>query len=169
MSRRMPPTPVAAPWYGSMNDGWLWLSILKTTASPSPMSTTPAFSPGPWMTCGPSVGGFVRKVRELLYGQCALHTTEHLPASVRLAHGLRRNLAVLRAVAEDDLVPGLQPGEGRLVGVIVAFAVGDREGQYLAWRAAAGEGRHCVLDANMNVLTDKGKGTVAQHGARQQS
>jgi hypothetical protein len=23
MSRRMPPTPVAAPWYGSMKDGWL--------------------------------------------------------------------------------------------------------------------------------------------------
>ena len=29
-SRRMPPTPVAAPWYGSMNDGWLCDSILKT-------------------------------------------------------------------------------------------------------------------------------------------
>src|SRR3989475_6218166 len=36
MSRRMPPTPVAAPWYGSMKDGWLWLSILKTAARPSP-------------------------------------------------------------------------------------------------------------------------------------
>ena len=24
--------------------------------SPSPISTTPAFSPGPWMTCGPVVG-----------------------------------------------------------------------------------------------------------------
>ena len=23
MSRRMPPTPVAAPWNGSMNEGWL--------------------------------------------------------------------------------------------------------------------------------------------------
>ena len=32
-SRRMPPTPVAAPWYGSMKEGWLWLSILKTAAS----------------------------------------------------------------------------------------------------------------------------------------
>ena len=32
MSRRMPPTPVAAPWYGSMNDGWLCDSILKTAA-----------------------------------------------------------------------------------------------------------------------------------------
>jgi hypothetical protein len=34
----------------------LWLSILKTSAWPSPMSTTPAFSPGPQMTCGPVVG-----------------------------------------------------------------------------------------------------------------
>ena len=49
----MPPTPVAAPWYGSMNDGWLCDSILKTAASPSPMSTAPAFSPGPCSTCGP--------------------------------------------------------------------------------------------------------------------
>ena len=27
MSRMMPPTPVAAPWYGSTADGWLWLSM----------------------------------------------------------------------------------------------------------------------------------------------
>ena len=39
-----------------MKEGWLWLSILKTMASPSPMSMTPAFSPGPWMTFGPFVG-----------------------------------------------------------------------------------------------------------------
>ena len=39
-----------------MKEGWLWLSILKTTASPSPMSTTPAFSPGPQITRGPVVG-----------------------------------------------------------------------------------------------------------------
>ena len=50
MSRRMPPTPVAAPWNGSMNDGWLWLSILNARAKPSPTSTIPAFSPGPWST-----------------------------------------------------------------------------------------------------------------------
>ena len=47
MSRRIPPTPVAAPWYGSMKEGWLCDSILNATARPSPMSTTPAFSPGP--------------------------------------------------------------------------------------------------------------------------
>ena len=39
-----------------MKLGWLWLSILKTAAMPSPRSTTPAFSPGPQITRGPSVG-----------------------------------------------------------------------------------------------------------------
>jgi hypothetical protein len=29
---------------------------LEDDASPSPISTTPAFSPGPWMTRGPVVG-----------------------------------------------------------------------------------------------------------------
>ena len=32
MSRRMPPTPVAAPWNGSMKVGWLCDSTLKTAA-----------------------------------------------------------------------------------------------------------------------------------------
>ena len=34
MSRRMPPTPVAAPWNGSTALGWLWLSTLMTTGEP---------------------------------------------------------------------------------------------------------------------------------------
>ena len=38
MSRRMPPTPVAAPWYGSTALGWLCDSILNATASPSPIA-----------------------------------------------------------------------------------------------------------------------------------
>ncbi len=46
-----------------MNEGWLWLSILNTTAWPSPMSTTPAFSPGPWITRGPVVGNLARCAR----------------------------------------------------------------------------------------------------------
>lgn len=57
MSRRIPPTPVAAPWKGSTAEGWLWLSILKATAQPSPTRTTPAFSPGPWRTASPPWGG----------------------------------------------------------------------------------------------------------------
>ena len=47
-----------------MNEGWLWLSILKTQASPSPMSITPAFSPGPWITQGALVGSLRRCRRE---------------------------------------------------------------------------------------------------------
>jgi hypothetical protein len=66
MSRMMPPTPVAAPWYGSMNDGWLCDSILNTAHRPSPMSTAPAFSPGPCTTRGPVVGSVFRCTRELL-------------------------------------------------------------------------------------------------------
>jgi hypothetical protein len=81
MSRRMPPTPVAAPWKGSMNDGWLWLSILKTTAHPSPMSTAPAFSPGPWSTRGPRVGRRARNTRECLYAQCSDQSAEKRPSS----------------------------------------------------------------------------------------
>jgi len=38
----------------------LWLSILKIAASPSPMSITPAFSPGPQITHGASVGSFFK-------------------------------------------------------------------------------------------------------------
>ncbi len=56
MSRRMPPTPVAAPWKGSTALGWLCDSTLNAHTMPSPTSTAPAFSPGPITTCGPSVG-----------------------------------------------------------------------------------------------------------------
>src|SRR5947207_12256013 len=84
-SRRMPPTPVAAPWNGSTNDGWLCDSILKTAAWPSPMSTTPAFSPGPWITLQRGVevvGKRPRCMRELLYEQCSDHMTETIPSSL---------------------------------------------------------------------------------------
>ena len=47
-----------------MKLGWLWLSILKTAASPSPISTTPAFSPGPWITQGAVVGSRFSQMRE---------------------------------------------------------------------------------------------------------
>ncbi len=66
MSRRMPPTPVAAPWYGSTALGWLCDSSLKATASPSPIETTPAFSPGPATTSLPAVGSVARRGLELL-------------------------------------------------------------------------------------------------------
>ena len=43
-----------------MKEGWLWLSILKMAAWPSPMSTTPAFSPGPQITQGAVVGNLLQ-------------------------------------------------------------------------------------------------------------
>ncbi len=65
MSRRMPPTPVAAPCAGSTKLGWLWLSMRMAAAMPSPTSTmTPAFSPGPTRTPSPSVGSRLRWVRD---------------------------------------------------------------------------------------------------------
>ncbi len=47
-----------------MKLGWLWLSILNTAAMPSPRSTTPAFSPGPQITQGASVGSFPSQWRD---------------------------------------------------------------------------------------------------------
>src|SRR5205823_10480260 len=66
MSRRIPPTPVAAPWNGSTALGWLWLSTLNATASPSPRSITPAFSPGPCRTRSPEEGSRFRRGAECL-------------------------------------------------------------------------------------------------------
>ena len=67
MSRMMPPTPVAAPWKGSTALGWLWDSILKAMAQPSPMSTMPAFSsPALTRMKSPSRGNFFSSGREFL-------------------------------------------------------------------------------------------------------
>src|SRR5207249_9890387 len=78
-----------------MNEGWLWLSILKTTASPSPMSMTPAFSPGPQITRGPSVGRVFSQTFEDLYEQCSLHIAAMMPVSVRF--GVRPRIAQARS------------------------------------------------------------------------
>src|SRR6476620_6755210 len=67
-----------------MKLGWLWLSILNTTAGPSPMSITPAFSPGPWITQGALVGSPRRWMREDLYEQCSFHIAEKIPSSVKV-------------------------------------------------------------------------------------
>src|SRR5216684_3158384 len=78
-----------------MNDGWLWLSILKTTASPSPISTTPAFSPGPQITRGPVVGSVFSQTFDDLYEQCSLHIAAMIPVSVRF--GVRPRIAQARS------------------------------------------------------------------------
>ena len=62
----------------------MWLSILNTTACPSPISTTPAFSPGPQITCGPLVGKLRNHFFEDLYEQCSFHMAEKIPNSVKV-------------------------------------------------------------------------------------
>ena len=84
MSRRMPPTPVAAPWKGSTAEGWLCDSTLNAHTSPPPTSTAPAFSPGPITTCGPSVGSVRSSRLECLYAQCSLHSSEYIASSTWL-------------------------------------------------------------------------------------
>src|SRR3989440_2658273 len=83
-SRRIPPTPVAAPWKGSTALGWLCDSTLNAQASPPPTSTAPAFSPGPMSTRSPSVGSRRRSLRECLYAQCSLHSSENIASSTAL-------------------------------------------------------------------------------------
>src|SRR5918999_4915145 len=61
--------------------GWLCDSTLKTTAIPSPMSSAPAFSPGPTSTRAPFVGSRARRARECLYAQCSDHIAPNMPSS----------------------------------------------------------------------------------------
>src|SRR5215207_5131664 len=78
-----------------MNDGWLWLSILKMQASPSPISITPAFSPGSWITHGALVGSVRKWTLDDLYEQCSFHIAEKIPSSVNV--GVRPISALMRS------------------------------------------------------------------------
>src|SRR5215831_6319860 len=80
-SRMMPPIPVAAPWNGSTALGWLCDSTLNATATPSPRSTTPAFSPGPCKTRSPREGRLLSRRAECLYPQCSDQRTENTASS----------------------------------------------------------------------------------------
>src|SRR5882757_781214 len=94
-----------------MKEGWLWLSILKIAASPSPMSTTPAFSPGPQMTRGPVVGSRFSHFFEDLYEQCSLHITEKMPSSVMF--GARPMMRTARSYSS-----GVRPCSLTMAGVM---------------------------------------------------
>src|SRR5688572_20637963 len=116
-SRRMPPTPVAAPWNGSTADGWLWLSTLKTHRRPPPRSTAPAFSPGPTATRGPVVGSVRRSFFECLYAQCSLHIAPNIAHSS--GFGSRSRRARMRS-ASGSVRPNSR-GRWSCLGCAVAF------------------------------------------------
>src|SRR6266511_1202501 len=111
-----------------MYDGWLWLSILNITACPSPISTTPAFSPGPRITHGACVGSSFSQRFDDLYEQCSLHITENTPSSVML--GTRPSTPRMRAYSS-----GLSPCWATTAGVISGIGgsgVIGRDGPFLA-------------------------------------
>src|SRR6185436_5009482 len=110
-----------------MKDGWLWLSILKTTAWPSPMSITPAFSPGPWITHGALVGSPRRWMREDLYEQCSFHIAEKMPSSVKV--GTRPISFKMRSYS-SGLSPWLATSSGVIFGSLVCMGpvIGSPEG-----------------------------------------
>src|SRR4051794_12672588 len=114
-----------------MNEGWLCDSILKTAAKPSPISTTPAFSPGPWITRGPVVGRRARCTRELLYEQCSLHMTLRTPSSEYVGARPRRSTARAYSTAESlwdrasSAVTGGSPGRSEGAEAVLIAAVGS--------------------------------------------
>jgi hypothetical protein len=122
----MPPTPVAAPWYGSTADGWLCDSILKATAQPSPTEMTPAFSPGPCSTQGAFVGSVLSIGRECLYEQCSLHSALTTPSSVKV--GVRPSMLTSRSYSNSVMpcsatsagVMAGSPGRGWTCDAVVA-------------------------------------------------
>src|SRR5687767_14273472 len=109
----MPPTPVAAPWYGSTADGWLCDSILNATARPSPTEITPAFSPGPCSTHGALVGSVRRSGRECLYEQCSLHSALTTPISVNV--GVRPSIPTSRWYS-NSVIPCSATSAGVIAG-----------------------------------------------------
>ena len=81
ISLRIPPIPVPAPPYGSIAEGWLWLSIPTARAYSSVIDTIPASSPGPNMMFSPSVGNCFKNLLLLLYEQCSENITSSIPSS----------------------------------------------------------------------------------------
>src|SRR6201991_4245478 len=110
-----------------MKLGWLWLSILKTRAWPSPMSITPAFSPGPWITHGALVGRPRKWMREDLYEQCSFHIAEKIPSSVKLG---TRPISFRMRSSSSGLSPWLATSSGVIWGSLVCMGpvIGSPEG-----------------------------------------
>src|SRR5947199_3950507 len=78
------------------------------------MEITPAFSPGPWITCGPLVGRVLRWSFEDLYEQCSFHIAEKMPSSVSV--GSRPISCRMRSYSS-----GLRPCSATSSGVMVGW------------------------------------------------
>src|SRR6476469_2868826 len=97
-----------------MYDGWLCDSTLNVIAQPSPMSTTPAFSPLP-ASIEARISSVVVSPKYLLctlddlYEQCSDHMTEYMASSASV--GLRPRISRIRAYS-SSLRPSSRYGCG---------------------------------------------------------
>ena len=165
----MPPTPVAAPWYGSTADGWLCDSILNATASPSPIEMTPAFSPGPATTPSPAVGSVRSSGFELLYEQCSLHMTLNIASS--RSFGSRPPSRSRMASSSSSVTPSRRwsGSTGRSATVIATPRAGgdrDRLGRPLAARAALSTSERMIAEPVVGAEDGLGRPFRVRHQAR---
>src|SRR5205807_9357945 len=126
-----------------MNDGWLCDSILKAATHPSPVSMTPAFSPGPSTTRAPVVGNLRRWTRDDLYEQCSDHMTEKIPSSSMF--GARPRICSMREYSSGEspcwaMTAGVM-GCGCIAARLSRSERGERRGESGEGRAERGERR----------------------------
>ena len=95
----------------------------------------PAFSPGPQMTCGPSVGRVRNHFFEDLYEQCSFHMAEKMPSSVKF--GMRPIISRMRSYSS-----GLRPCAAINSGVISGSFMGYSSCGEAQWRADSWSLRH---------------------------
>src|SRR3954454_11969481 len=96
------------------------------------MSITPAFSPGPWITCAPAVGSVLRWILEDLYEQCSFHIAEKIPSSVMV--GSRPINCRMRSYSS-----GLRPCSATSSGVIFgSLGIMSRERPFRPWFRGVG-------------------------------
>src|SRR5438105_11689965 len=91
----------------------------------------------------------------------AVHCAVVVP--IRIDHAVRRR------VAEQHPALALEPRNGRAVGDVIAFAMGDRDTDHLPGIVAAREWRIGTLDTQINVAADKTKLRIAHQYAGQQT
>src|SRR5579885_1793850 len=139
-----------------MKLGWLCDSILKMAASPSPMSITPAFSPGPWITQGAAVGSLRKCTLDDLYEQCSFHMAEKMPSSVSV--GVRPIRSRMRRYSS-----GVRPCSAASSGVTES----SPEITCVSVMTALGGRRRVESSCRLCQIVDKAREQAAPVGAAQ--
>src|ERR1700738_414149 len=100
------------------------------------MAITPAFSPGPWITCGPEIGSVFRWIFENLYEQCSFDMAEKMQSSVTV--GSRPISCRIRSYSS-----GLRPCSATISGVILgSVGIMFRGDAFRSYVGESGPGRN---------------------------